>query len=114
MSPVRTMATVEDRASVGSMKRRGGTGKLATVGDLAVMLGRSRQTALSVSQHWSFPVPVDVLNPTTRPMAVWWRKDIEKWVAENQKPVADRDERDIEPRIESAWDEERNRRERDR
>jgi predicted DNA-binding transcriptional regulator AlpA len=69
------------------MKRRGITGKLVTVPQIAALLGRSRQTALMVSQHWSFPVPIDVLNPETRPMAVWWRKDVEKWIQENPDAV---------------------------
>lgn len=85
---MKTLDTPADRSKVTTMRRRGVTGKLATVGDLADMIGRSRQTALTYSQHWSFPVPLDVLNPTTRPMAVWWRKDIEKWVAENPEVKA--------------------------
>lgn len=73
------------------MKRRGVTGKLATVRDLTKMLGCSRQTAFVVSQHWSFPTPLDVLGPDTdRPMAVWWRKDMERWVAENPDAVKNR------------------------
>jgi hypothetical protein len=84
MVTVRTIARTADTPTrVGIMKRRGVTGNLATVGDLADMIGRSRQTALSYSQRFDFPVPLDVLNPDTRPMAVWWRKDIEKWVADN-------------------------------
>lgn len=84
---MKTLDTPSDVTTVVHMKRRGVTGKLATVGDLAEMIGRSRQTALTYSQHWSFPVPVDVLNPTTRPMAVWWRKDVEKWIAANPEAV---------------------------
>jgi hypothetical protein len=86
---MRTMDNTQDRTSVGSMKRRGVTGKLATVPDLAEMLNCSRQTALMISQTWSFPIPIDVLKPTSRPLAIWWRKDIEKWVRENPDAVKD-------------------------
>jgi predicted DNA-binding transcriptional regulator AlpA len=66
------------------MKRRGVTGKLATVRDLAALTGLSRARAYTISQHWSFPTPLDVLgDDSARPMAVWWRKDVERWVAEN-------------------------------
>lgn len=85
---MKTLDTTTDTAKVTPMKRRGVTGKLCTVGYLTVRLGCSRQTALMISQHWSFPVPVDVLNPDSeRPMAVWWRKDVDKWLKENPDPV---------------------------
>lgn len=81
-------ATTDTRSSVDRVKRRGVTGKLVTVGHLADMLSCSRQTALKVSQHWSFPVPLDVLWPDgDRPMALWWRKDVERWVTENPDAV---------------------------
>ena len=77
------------------MKRRGVTGRLATVPDLADLLGCSRQTALSYSQRWDFPVPIDVLNADgPRPFAIWWRKDVEKWVQDNPDAVKHKGEKD--------------------
>ena len=88
MSTVRTIDHAPKRTSVGPMKRRGVTGKLATVRDLAGMLNVTRARAYIVSNHWSFPTPVDVLSADSeRPMAVWWRKDVEKWVQDNPDAV---------------------------
>lgn len=70
------------------MRRRGVTGKLMTVPDLAVRLKCSRQTALTISRHWDFPEPFDTLAADSdRPQEVWLREDVERWLADNPDPV---------------------------
>ena len=70
---------------VDHVKARGTTGKLASVRELSLMLHVSRARAYQISNHWSFPQPLDVLGADSeRPMAVWWMKDVRKWIEENR------------------------------
>lgn len=84
---MKTLDTTPDTPTVATMRRRtGATGKLATVGYLTERLGCSRQTALQLTREAGFPKPIDVLNDATRPMAVWWKKDLDRWVDDNPEP----------------------------
>lgn len=87
---MKTVDTPTDRTTVAIMRTRG-TGRLITVPKLATILGCTRQTALTLSRHWTFPAPFDVLgDDTDRPQEVWLREEVDRWLEENPDPVRKR------------------------
>lgn len=64
----------------------GSKGKLYTTGDIADLLGVTRQRAFQIANRKGFPDPFDVL-PGDVP--VWLVEDVDRWIAENRKPRAE-------------------------